>query len=143
MSLRLVELWRILKKDGTIYVHCDSSASHYIKMAMDSIFRARNFRNEIIWRRHVGNKGSHHAPKNFGRCVDNIFRYSKSSNYLFNPVYGPPPKEEKNQILREYPYVDEQGRRYKVSSTPMYHIPAFVASKSLYYEYKGIWPPPP
>ena len=141
MSLRLVELWRILKKDGTIYVHCDSSASHYIKMAMDSIFGARNFRNEIIWRRHVGNKSDHPAPKNFGRCVDSIFRYSKSNDYLFNPVYGPAPKEEKNQILREYPYVDEQGRRYKVSSTPLFHIPSYSASKSLYYEYKGIWPP--
>ena len=71
MSERLVEMRRVLKDKGSIYLHCDQSASHYLKLLMDSIFGRKNFRNEIIWKR-----VSHHAgSKGYGRITDSILLY--------------------------------------------------------------------
>lgn len=58
MCIRLLELKRVLKDTGSIYLHCDPTASHYLKIVMDSIFGVRNFRNEIVWRRSAGFKRS-------------------------------------------------------------------------------------
>lgn len=80
MAERLIELHRVLKPTGTIYLHCDPTASHYLKILMDSIFGAKNFRNEIIWAYRGGG-----SPKtDFGRRHDVIFRYSKTDEYTFN-----------------------------------------------------------
>jgi len=77
MSVRLLELRRVLKKTGSIYLHCDPTASHYLKAAMDAIFGHRNFRNEIVWSYNSGPRGK----KDFGRRHDLILRYSKTTNY--------------------------------------------------------------
>ena len=80
MAERLIELHRVLKPTGTIYLHCDPTASHYLKILMDSIFGAKNFRNEIIWAYRGGG-----SPKtDFGRRHDVILRYSKTDEYTFN-----------------------------------------------------------
>ncbi len=85
MELRLRECHRVLKNTGTMYLHCDWHAGHYLKVEMDKIFHYRNFRNEIIWCFSGGG-----IPKqDFPRKHDTIFRYSKSDNYVFNPIYRP------------------------------------------------------
>lgn len=80
MTVRLIELHRVLKKTGSIYLHCDPTASHYLKIAMDAIFGKQNFRNEIIW----CYRGAGYPKRDFGKRHDVIFRYSRSNNYTFN-----------------------------------------------------------
>jgi site-specific DNA-methyltransferase (adenine-specific) len=81
MCIRIIELRRILKGTGTIYLHCDPSASHYLKILMDSVFGKNNFRNEIVW----CYRGGGTPKKDFGRRHDIILRYSKSDEYNFSP----------------------------------------------------------
>jgi DNA modification methylase len=86
MAPRLVELRRVLKPTGSIYLHCDPTASHYLKLLMDAVFGAQGFRNEIAWCYTSGG-----VPRNdFARKHDVILRYVKDSNrFLFNPQYRP------------------------------------------------------
>ena len=85
MTIRLVELHRVLKPTGSICLHCDPTASHYLKVVMDTIFGARNFQNEIIWRR----AGVHGGQRTFGRIHDVLFFYTRSSAYCFNALKRP------------------------------------------------------
>jgi site-specific DNA-methyltransferase (adenine-specific) len=75
MAPRLKELRRVLKSAGSIYLHCDPTASHYLKLLMDSVFSVVNFRNEIVWRRTTGRK----SGRQYGRVHDVLLFYSKSS----------------------------------------------------------------
>jgi|BarGraNGADG00212_1021973.scaffolds.fasta_scaffold13563_3 site-specific DNA-methyltransferase (adenine-specific) len=85
MAPRLVELRRVLKSTGTIYLHCDPTASHYLKLLMDSVFGPRNFRNEIVWCYAGGG-----IPRNdFPRKHDVILRFTKTDEYFYEPVYRP------------------------------------------------------
>ena len=85
MAPRLDELRRVLKDTGTIYLHCDPTASHYLKLLMDAVFGPRNFRNEIVWCYAGGG-----IPRNdFPRKHDVILRYTKSSDYFYAPVFRP------------------------------------------------------
>ncbi len=85
MAARLIELHRVLKATGTLYLHCDPTASHYLKVLLDAIFGPRNFRNEIVW---LYSGGA--VPQNdFPRKHDVILRYTKTDTYTFNPVYRP------------------------------------------------------
>ncbi|GAP72086.1 DNA methylase N-4/N-6 domain protein [Candidatus Symbiothrix dinenymphae] len=81
MAQRMIEMHRILKATGSLYVHCDPTASHYLKVLLDEIFGKNNFRNEIIW----CYRGGGTSKKDFGKRHDVIFRYSKSDNYTFIP----------------------------------------------------------
>ena len=83
MGPRLVEMHRILTRKGSIYLHCDPTASHYLKGVMDAIFGVDNFRNEIIWQR----TSAHNDGKQYGKVHDTILFYSKSSQTVWNPVY--------------------------------------------------------
>lgn len=83
MRLRLVEMHRILKPTGSIYVHLDQTSSHYIKIEMDRIFGQENFHNEIIWCYSKWSKDT----KRFKRSHDNILYYSKTHDHTFNPIY--------------------------------------------------------
>ncbi len=86
MSLRILELHRVLKPTGSVYLHCDSTASHYLKTVMDTIFGANNFHNEIIWQRNSSRgKGSQYAARKFGANTDTIFFYTKTKDYYLNP----------------------------------------------------------
>ena len=79
---RLLEMRRVLKDTGSIYLHCDPTASHYLKLLMDAIFGAENFRNEIVWHYRTGGV----SKSWFGRKHDIILFYSKSRSYKFNPL---------------------------------------------------------
>jgi DNA modification methylase len=81
MAPRLVELRRVLKSTGSIYLHCDPTASHYLKMLMDAIFGGENFQNEIVWYY----RGAGISKKRFARRHDIILFYGKSDNLIFNP----------------------------------------------------------
>ena len=80
MGIRIVQMHRILKPTGSLYLHCDPTASHYLKIILDAVFGTNNFRNEIVW----CYRGAGYPKKNFGRRHDIIFRYSKDSQYIFN-----------------------------------------------------------
>ena len=107
MKCRLIEMRRVLKPTGSIYLHCDPTASHYLKILMDSIFGVQNFRNEIVWQRRppgMGGKRNHWC-----RNVDILLFYSKTSEYHFNHICKNPTKE----YLAMYNLVEkETGRRY-------------------------------
>lgn len=89
MAPRLVELHRVLKSSGSLYLHCDPTASHYLKIMLDAIFGPSNFRNEIVWRR----TGAHSPRRSFGPTHDIILFYSKSSEFYFKPLVRPYSKE--------------------------------------------------
>ncbi len=85
MAPRLVELRRVLKLTGSLYIHCDPTASHYLKVLLDAVFGSRQFRNEIVWRR----TGAHSSARSFGRIHDTILFYSRSDDYFFRPLMRP------------------------------------------------------
>ncbi len=108
MGARLLELHRVLKPSGSLYLHCDSTASHYLKILMDSIFGAKNFRNEIVWKSGFV-KGAKSTSLKFGRTTDTIFFYTKSDNYYFKTPYKPIDlKSPKNKFV----HTDKDGRIY-------------------------------
>lgn len=80
ISVRLLEMKRILKNTGSIYLHCDSTVSHYVKACMDAIFGRKNFRNEIVWCYDTPSSAKAHFP----RKTDSILWFSKSNKYVFN-----------------------------------------------------------
>ncbi|OQX21618.1 MAG: site-specific DNA-methyltransferase [Desulfobacteraceae bacterium IS3] len=111
MTARLIELHRVLKDTGSLYLHCDPTASHYLKIVLDMVFGKENFRNEIVWRRSHP-KG--HAFTRFATSHDVIFAFSKSINQAkWNPVYQ---EYNKENIEKQYSLIDENGRRYQLTS---------------------------
>ena len=105
MAIRLFELHRVLKDTGSIYLHCDPTASHYLKILMDQVFGVANYKNEIIWKRTT----AHSDPKRFGRIHDVILFYAKSSNAKWETVYTP---YDDDYIETYYRYKDEKGRSF-------------------------------
>ena len=108
LSVRLLEMHRVLKPTGSIYLHCDPTASHYIKTCMDAIFGKTNFLNEIIWHYDGPQRPSR---KNFGRKHDVIFRFSKSSQFYANPDAIVPLRKLTEDELSSYSQT-EDGRYY-------------------------------
>jgi len=94
MAPRLIELHRVLKDTGGIYLHCDPTASHYLKMLMDAVFGPKNFRNEVVWRYSWGV----HTDKRWNRKHDILLFYTKSNNFPFN-AYEVMDKRE-DEVLR-------------------------------------------
>jgi len=105
MTARLIELRRVMKSSGSVYLHCDTTAGHYLKIVMDTIFGPQNFRNEITWKR----TSAHNDPKRYGRIHDLLLFYGKTDRYVFNPVYS----SYDAAYLRSEFRQDEQGRWYK------------------------------
>ena len=105
MAERLFIMHRILKETGSIYLHCDPYASHYLKLIMDAIFGEKNYRNEIIWHYRRWTAGN----KNFQRMHDVLFRYTKSDDFKFNVQYEP----YGDWIKKDYSYTDDDGRRWR------------------------------
>lgn len=103
MAARLVELHRVLKPTGSLYLHCDPTASHYLKIVLDTIFGVQNFRNEIVWKR--ANPKSH-GSRNFPTSTDTILRYSKTGTYVF---YQPYEEHNPDYVESAYRLKDEHG----------------------------------
>ena len=105
MTQRIIELHRVLKPTGSFYLHCDPTASHYLKQVLDFVFGRKNFRNEIVWHYQAGTKGA----KYFGRKHDIILFYSKSEQYKHKRVSKPVVNPER------YKYTDDDGRKYDIN----------------------------
>jgi DNA modification methylase len=132
MSPRLVELHRVLKDTGSIYLHCDPTASHYLKMIMDAIFGADEYRNEIIWKRSSAHSDSKQGARHYGRVTDTILFYAKAKNNTWNQEYVPYDEE---YINRDYRRLDEDGRRYRLDNI---QGPGGAAKGNPYYEVMGV-----
>jgi site-specific DNA-methyltransferase (adenine-specific) len=130
MAARLVEMQRVLKPTGSMYLHCDPTASHYLKIILDTVFGFQNFRNEIMWRR----THSHNDPNNYGNVLDSIFYYVKTQKFTWNKIYIPYSKE---YIEKYYRQVDDKGRLYQLVS-----LRSPQPRPNLRYEYKGYKPHP-
>ena len=108
MAPRLVELQRVLKPTGSIYLHCDPTASHYLKILMDTVFGKQNFRNEVVWRRY----SSHgNVSRNLGKVHDILFLYGKSARFTWNQQYRPLRDEYVEKFFRKVE--SGTGRRYQ------------------------------
>jgi adenine specific DNA methylase Mod len=128
MCIRLVELKRVLKNTGSIYLHCDPTASHYIKLLLDAIFGANNFRHEIIWKC----TSAHSNTKTYGNVHQTIFFYTKSDDFTFSIQYM---AYDQQYIDTYYRYKDTDGRRFMSSD--------LVGHKGVNteYEWRGITRP--
>jgi adenine specific DNA methylase Mod len=125
MANRLLELHRILKHAGSLYLHCDVTASHYLKIVLDGVFGKENFRNEITWKRTT----AHNDSARYGANTDIIFFYTKSETYTFNPAYQPYTEEYKAR----FGHKDPDGRVWTDDN-----LTAKGLSGGGYeYEYKG------
>lgn len=108
MAIRLIEMKRILKNTGSVYLHCDSTAGHYLKILMDVVFGRENFRNALIWKYDGPQRPS---KKDFATKHDNIFRYSKTNEYRAVENGLSPFQEMIGEELRKYKKT-EDGRFY-------------------------------
>ncbi|MEU8276478.1 DNA methyltransferase [Microbispora bryophytorum] len=134
MTARLVELHRVLKPTGSIYLHCDPTASHYLKVMLDAIFGPENYRNDIVWKRKAGRGETNKSAIRFGVTNDNILFYAKSKDAPFVRQYRDSNPE---YIADKFRYVEEgTGRRYRLDNlaSPSYR-------PNLVYVYKGYQPP--
>ena len=110
MAVRLLEMKRLLKPTGSIYLHCDPTMSHYLKILMDAIFGRKNFRNEIIWQRDVAGKGAKRVSGQWPRLHDTLLLYTRSDSWTFKQAYGPLSEKQKSS----YRYTENNTeRRYK------------------------------
>ena len=128
MASRLVELRRVLKDTGSLYLHCDPTASHYLKIVLDGIFGPVNFRNELIWKR---SQPKSHVKINFPTTHDVILRYAKTDLALFNKIYTEYNQEYINKFYR---HKDADGRLYQLAdlTNPNRNRP------NLTYEFLGV-----
>ena len=129
MAVRLLEMQRLLKPTGSLYLHCDPTASHYLKTLMDAIFGAKNFRNEIIWRR-TNAKGL--ASTRFASNHDILLYYAKTKEPSWNPQYQ---AHDADYVKKSYRHVEpETGRRYRLDNlaNPNKNRP------NLTYEFLGV-----
>lgn len=107
MAVRLIEMHRLLKPTGSIYLHCDDSAGHYLKIIMDGIFGEKNFLNDITWKR----TSAHSNAKRYGRIADYILYYSRSGSETWNKDVKQAYDEE--YIKKYYRYQEPDGRKFK------------------------------
>ena len=106
MTERLLELHRVLKLTGSLFLHCDPKASHYLKIVLDAIFDPENFRNEIIWKRTF----AHNDARRCGAIHDTIFFYSKTPEYFWRTVSIPLSEDYKEMFLDQKD--EKTGKRY-------------------------------
>ena len=108
MAARLIELHRVLKPTGSLYLHCDPTASHYLKLLLDGVFGGDRFRSEIVWKR----TSAHNSAKRWGPIHDTILFATKSADYTWNRTYTPYDEE---YVRKYYRHSDSQGRKYRLS----------------------------
>ena len=134
MTLRIVEIHRVLKPTGSFYLHCDPTASHYLKLVLDAVFcgQGGDFRNEIIWKRSHAHSDGKQGSAHFGRLTDTIFLYTKSAATIWNEQYT---VYDKSYVDRDYRRVDETGRRFRLDNI---QGPGGAAKGNPFYEVMGV-----
>ena len=114
MAPRLVELHRVLKPTGSIYLHCDPTASHYLKLLMDAVFGAGNYRNEISWRRTNAHNDAKQGRRQYGNVRDTILLYTKSNTWTWNWQYT---EYDSEYVDNFYKFTEpDTGRRYQMDN---------------------------
>lgn len=132
MADRLEQLHRLLRPTGSIYLHCDPTASHGLKLLMDSIFGRENFRNEIQWKRYGAHNDVGQGSRHFGRVHDKLLFYGKGAKSTWDQVFVP---LDPQYVKSTYRHVDpETGRQF--TTTPMTG-PGGVAKGNPVYEWNG------
>jgi len=128
MTQRIAEIQRVLKPTGSFYLHCDSMASHYLKLVCDMLFISRGgvFQNELTWQR----TSAHNDAKKYGRNKDTIFFYTKSKKYLWTN----PRLSLKESTVQNYKYEDEDGRKWASDNLTAKGL----TGGGYEYEYKGV-----
>jgi DNA modification methylase len=110
MAIRLIEMQRVLKNTGSLYLHCDPTASHYLKLLLDAIFGPAQFRTEISWRRQTAHNDAKQGRVQYGNVRDVIFFYTKSREWTWNWLYTQYGEDYKKNM---YKHIEEgSGRRY-------------------------------
>lgn len=130
MALRLVELHRVLKPTGSLYLHCDPTASHYIKLVLDAVFSFRGFKNEVVWKR----TNIHNDSKSWSRVNDVLLFYTKSEEFTWNQLFAP---HSEAHIQSKYGSKDQDGRAFTLSD-----MASPNPRPNMMYEWKGFPFPP-
>lgn len=131
MAVRLIELHRVLKPTGSLYLHCDPTASHYLKILLDAVFGARNFRNDVVWKRTT----THSDSKTWSRVSDNILFYSRGREFIWNT-----PREAHSES-----YIDSKYNKDDGDGRGLYHLDNMTSPNprpNMMYEWKGFPYPP-
>lgn len=131
MAPRLAELHRVLRCDGSLYVHCDPAASHYLKLLLDQIFGPDKFRNEIIWKR----THAHSSSRRYGPVHDTLLFYSKGSQFTWNPVFS---QYQDSYFEKHFRQTDEHGSYQLITCT----APGDREGTRAHYRWKRKLPPP-
>jgi DNA modification methylase len=131
MAPRLAEVRRLLRDDGSVYLHCDPTASHYLKALMDHIFGAENFRSEIVWKR----THAHSSSRRYGPVHDTILFYTKGPRYIWNPLYA---EYSATYLEKHYRHEDSHGFYQLITCT----APGDRTGTRAHYEWRGQLPPP-
>ena len=127
MAQRLAELHRVLKPTGSIYLHCDPTASHYLKLLLDAVFGHENHRNEIVWKR----TSAHSDARRYGSVHDVLLFYSRTSDYLWNQMFQ---DYDPQYVEQYYRYEDDNGRRFMSGDLGA----AGLQGGGYEYEWKGV-----
>ena len=130
MAVRLIAMRRLLKPTGSIYLHCDPTASHYLKELMDAVFGKKNFRNEITWQR----SNSHNTARRYANVAEVILYYTRSKEFVWNQQYQ---AYGENQRAR-FRFTDDDGRAFKLDDLTA----SRPDSDSGKFEWRGTLPPP-
>ncbi|MEI7730638.1 MAG: DNA methyltransferase, partial [Verrucomicrobiota bacterium] len=133
MAPRLVELRRVLKSTGSLYLHCDPTASHYLKLLLDAVLGQENYRNEITWKRTTAHSDS---TTRFSHVTDIILFYSRSVTHRLHPIYKP---HKESYLRSHYRHKDASGRVYRLDN--IIRSQSMGPRPNLAYEYKGFRPP--
>ena len=139
MAVRLIEMCRILKDTGSIYLHCDQTMGCHLRLVMDNLFGHKNHRGHIVWKRHTTvQKGSQHAPKNWGSTTDYILHYTKTDKFSLNSTRVLTPEETPTK----FPLIDEKDKRY-YTGIPLWCGESMGDRPNLCYTWRGFKNPHP
>jgi site-specific DNA-methyltransferase (adenine-specific) len=130
MAPRLVELRRVLKAKGSLYLHCDPTSGHYLKVLLDAVFGPENFRADITWQR----TGTHSDAKRWSPVADMLLHFSKSEAYIWNPLHVP---HGEIYLEQKYRFYEADGRRYRLDN-----MTSPKPRPNMMYEWKGHASPP-
>ena len=133
MTPRLVELRRVLKPTGSLYLHCDPTASHYLKLLLDTVFGKENFRTEIVWKRTSAHSDTRQGREQHGRIHDVLLYYTKGNSWTWNPIYT---AYDQEYVDNFYKHIEpETGRRYTLDNISG---PGGAAKGNPSYEVMGV-----
>jgi len=133
MTVRLIELHRVLHPDGSLFLHCDPTASHYLKIILDAVFSPAQYTNELIWKRSDAHNDAKQGARHFGRIHDVLLYYRKSDSAPFNVGYRPLPA---STVDKWYRHVEpETGRRFNKADVTG---PGGAAKGNPFYEWNGV-----